>query len=241
MTDLFAEVTNRIVAKEVKGGATGKVLKASYTKPFIAHASIGPSCAIASMRDGKLEVWTHSQGIFNLRHELAVVLGLSIDSIVVNHAEGAGCYGHNGADDAALDAALLARAANGRPVKLQWSREDEFIGATTRHQMTTKIKVGARKDGTLTAIDWQVISNTGAYGNHGGETLAAAMASPMAAYRCDNKRGVGRAVYTNMVPGGGFRGRLRSASILVVASLDAHVREGRIPDRFECRHRTTPK
>jgi CO/xanthine dehydrogenase Mo-binding subunit len=75
---------------------------------------------------GKLEVWTHSQGIFGLRHELSVVLGISQDHIVVTHAEGAGCYGHNGADDAALDAALLARAAGGRPVKLQWMREDEF-------------------------------------------------------------------------------------------------------------------
>jgi CO/xanthine dehydrogenase Mo-binding subunit len=71
-------------------------------------------------------VWTHSQGIWGLRHELSVVLGIPQESITVTHAEGAGCYGHNGADDAALDAALLARAAGGRPVKLQWMREDEF-------------------------------------------------------------------------------------------------------------------
>ena len=91
-------------------------------------------------------------------------------------------------------------------MKWEWTREEEFIGATTRHQMTTKVKIGARKDGTLTALDVQVVSNTGAYGNHASETLAAAMASPIAAYRCDNKKGVGHVVYTNMIPGGGFRG-----------------------------------
>ena len=95
---------------------------------------------------------------------------------------------------------------DGRPVKWEWTREDEFIGATTRHQMTTKVKIGAKKDGTLTALDVQVVSNTGAYGNHASETLAAAMASPFAAYRCANKKGIGRVVYTNMIPGGGFRG-----------------------------------
>ena len=94
----------------------------------------------------------------------------------------------------------------GRPVKWEWTREEEFIGATTRHQMTTKVKIGAKKDGTLTALDVHVVSNTGAYGNHASETLAAAMASPFAAYRCANKKGIGHVVYTNMIPGGGFRG-----------------------------------
>jgi CO/xanthine dehydrogenase Mo-binding subunit len=94
----------------------------------------------------------------------------------------------------------------GRPVKWEWTREEEFIGATTRHQMTTRVKIGAKKDGTLTALDVHVVSNTGAYGNHASETLGAAMASPFAAYRCDNKKGIGRVVYTNMIPGGGFRG-----------------------------------
>ncbi len=124
---LRKNVTERVITKEARSEVRGeKTLKASYTKPFIAHASIGPSCAIARMKDGKLEVWTHSQGIFGLRHELSIVLNLPVESIVVTHAEGAGCYGHNGADDVALDAALLARAANGRPVRLQWTREDEF-------------------------------------------------------------------------------------------------------------------
>src|SRR5437867_13239340 len=78
------------------------------------------------MHGEKLEVWSHSQGIFGLRRELAMVLRMQEEHVVVRHAEGAGCYGHNGADDVALDAALLARAADSRPVRLQWTREDEF-------------------------------------------------------------------------------------------------------------------
>lgn len=104
------------------------------------------------------------------------------------------------------DLPLFAAMKLGRPVKWEWTREEEFIGATTRHQMTTKVRLGAKRDGTLTAIDIRVVSNTGAYGNHGSETLAAAIGSPMALYRCANKKAVGYAVYTNMVPGGGFRG-----------------------------------
>ena len=72
--------------------------------------------------------------------------------------------------------------------------------------MTTRVKLGAKRDGTLTAIQVRVVSNTGAYGGHGGETLAAALASPLTMYRCPNKKADGYAVYTNMVPGGGFRG-----------------------------------
>src|SRR6185436_13611380 len=110
---LRQNVAERQIAKETpspEAKAKGvKQLKASYTKPAISHGSIGPSCAIARWEGGKLEVWTHSQGIFGLRQELAMILRMDEKDIVVNHAEGAGCYGHNGADDVALDAALLAR------------------------------------------------------------------------------------------------------------------------------------
>jgi CO/xanthine dehydrogenase Mo-binding subunit len=102
-------------------------LEARYTRPFQAHGSIGPSCAVAQWESGKLRVWTHSQGVYPLRNDLAQVFGVDVKEIRCTHAEGAGCYGHNGADDVALDAALLARATAGRPVKLQWMRDDEFL------------------------------------------------------------------------------------------------------------------
>ena len=99
--------------------------RSSFSKPFLAHGSIGPSCAVAQLDGELLTVWSHTQGPFPLRSALARVLERDEESLRVVHMEGAGCYGHNGADDAALDAALLARAVPGRPVRVQWSREDE--------------------------------------------------------------------------------------------------------------------
>ena len=103
-----------------------RALSAQFTKPFIAHAALGPSCAVALLEGGRYTIWSHTQGIHPLRHELARVLGVERESVRVVHLDGAGCYGHNGADDVALDAALLARAVPGRPVRAQWMRDDEF-------------------------------------------------------------------------------------------------------------------
>ena len=89
------------------------------------HGSIGPSCAVALFEDDGVTVWTHSQGVYPLRAALAELLRLPPDKVRCIHAEGSGCYGHNGADDVAADAALLARAVPGRPVRVQWMREQE--------------------------------------------------------------------------------------------------------------------
>jgi nicotinate dehydrogenase subunit B len=109
-----------------KAGAGTRTVRRQYTRPYIAHASIAPSCAMAQWSGDSVRVWTHSQGVYLLRADLALVLKLPADNITVEHMEGAGCYGHNAADDVALDAVLLARAAGGRPVRLQWSRADEM-------------------------------------------------------------------------------------------------------------------
>ncbi len=100
-------------------------LRATYSKPFHLHASIGPSAAVARFDGGRLEVWSHSQGVEILRLTLAEVLRLDPDDVAVTHVEGAGCYGHNGADDVALDAALVAVAEPGVAVSVKWSRGDE--------------------------------------------------------------------------------------------------------------------
>jgi CO/xanthine dehydrogenase Mo-binding subunit len=154
---LKQHVAERIISKEKIDSAAAargaKRIKASYTKPYIAHASIGPSCALARWTGGKLELWTHSQGIFGLRQDLGKILGMREEDIVVTHAEGAGCYGHNGADDVALDAALLARAANGRPVRLQWMREDEFAWEPYGAAMAFELE--AALDGSGTIVSWR--------------------------------------------------------------------------------------
>ena len=111
--------------------------EAVFTKPFIAHASLMPSCALARWTGQRLDIWTHSQGPYNLRADLALVFPDA--DIVVHHAEGAGCYGHNAADDVALDAALIARAC-GAPVRVLWSRRDELIRAPLGSAMAMRVR-----------------------------------------------------------------------------------------------------
>ena len=104
--------------------AGGKSLKASYDFAIHTHGSIGPSCAIAQFKDGKLTSWSASQATHNLRKQLAQMFALAPEDVHCLYVDGAGCYGRNGHEDAAADAALLAKAA-GRPVRVQWSRADE--------------------------------------------------------------------------------------------------------------------
>jgi CO/xanthine dehydrogenase Mo-binding subunit len=136
-----------------------RTLKASYTRPYIAHGSIGPSCALAQLHDSGMRVWTHSQGIFNLRRDLALALGLAEDKIVVQHVQGAGCYGHNGADDVAFDAARLARAADGRPVRVQWSRADELAWAPFGPAMAIEIEADLDDAGAIGGWRHSIWSN----------------------------------------------------------------------------------
>jgi nicotinate dehydrogenase subunit B len=119
--------------------------RASYSRPYLAHTSIGPSCALAEWRENRLSVWSHTQGPFFLRDNLARALNLETEQIDVIHTMGAGCYGHNGADDVALDAALLARSVIA-PVLVRWSRTDELtwspFGAPMRVQLAASLKDG---------------------------------------------------------------------------------------------------
>jgi nicotinate dehydrogenase subunit B len=151
--------TSVVSEKQAAVPAGARVIEATYTKPYTAHASIGPSCAVAELKDGKLTVWTHSQGVFPLKRDLVKALKLDAGAVRCIHVEGSGCYGHNGADDVALDAALLARAAAGRPVRLQWMRDDEF--AWEPYGPAMRMRAKAALDGGR-IVDWtyEVFSNT---------------------------------------------------------------------------------
>ncbi len=142
---------------------------ARYHRPYLAHGSIGPSAAVAlAHTDGRLEVWSHSQGVHALRRELAAALGLPVDRVVVRHVEGAGCYGHNGADDAAMDAALLAQAVPGRPVHLVWSRADELSWAPFGPAAVVEIAADRDDDGGV--VDWRHEIWSGSYMGRPGTT-----------------------------------------------------------------------
>jgi nicotinate dehydrogenase subunit B len=125
----------------------------------MAHASIGPSCSVAQLESGKLTVWTHTQGVFPLRATMAKALDMPPAAIRCIHVEGSGCYGHNGADDVALDAALLARATAGRPVRVQWMRDDEFMWEPLGAAMVMRARA-ALKDGRIVDWSYDVWSNT---------------------------------------------------------------------------------
>jgi CO/xanthine dehydrogenase Mo-binding subunit len=135
------------------------VRTAEYTRPFLAHASMAPSCAVARWDGDQVTAWSHSQGVFALRDALAAGLRLDPAQVTVHHAEGAGAYGHNGADDAALDAVLLARAVPGRPVRVLWSREDEMSWAPLGSAMLARLSAGLDDRGRIVTWRQDVWSN----------------------------------------------------------------------------------
>lgn len=131
----------------------GRSFAASYARPYLAHGSIGPSCGVARFDGTRLEVWTHAQGVYPLRKDLALMLGLAPEAITVSHVPGAGCYGHNGADDAAADAALLAQAVPGHPVQVLWSRADEFTQSPVGAAMAVDLRATVDAQGRI--VDWE--------------------------------------------------------------------------------------
>lgn len=144
-----------IVNEKTADSAAGLVKKTvlEFTRPFTAHASIGTVTAVAQWEGDALNVWTHSQGVYNLRADLALVFAMPEDRIIVEHAEGAGCYGHNGADDVALDAALLARACPGEKLRVVWSREEELAWAPFSPAMLVRIE--AETDSAGSIVNWR--------------------------------------------------------------------------------------
>jgi CO/xanthine dehydrogenase Mo-binding subunit len=134
-------------------GATpgARTHRAEYRRGFQAHASIGASCSLAKFEDGKLTVWSHAQGPFPLRGDLARSLRMPEAAIRVIHAQGSGCYGHNGADDVALDAALLARAMPGRTIRVHWTHEEEMVWEPWGSAMVVRLEAGMATDGAITS------------------------------------------------------------------------------------------
>ncbi len=147
------------VADDAVGPAPGTTLRASYSRPFLAHASMAPSCGVARWDpDGRLSVWSHSQGIHRLRDAAAQALGLDPALVTVEHVQGAGCYGHNAADDAAFDAVLLARTVPGRPVQVQWTRRDELAWSPFGSAMVADVEAGVDGTGRITSWTYDVWS-----------------------------------------------------------------------------------
>ena len=150
----------RAAATGIRTAPVAQTLHVRYTKPYLTHGSIGPSCALALFENDKLTVWTHTQGVFPLRGGLAEMLSLPLENVRCIHVEGSGCYGHNGADDVAADAALIAVRMAGRPIRVQWMREQEHTWEPFGPAMTTDITASLDASGAI--VDWQceIWSNT---------------------------------------------------------------------------------
>jgi nicotinate dehydrogenase subunit B len=159
-----------------------KTIEASYTRPYQSHGSIGPSCAVAQFTDGAMTVWTHTQGVYPDRAGIAQMLKMPPASVRLIHVEGSGCYGHNGADDAAADAALIARAMPGVSVRVQWMREQEHAWEPYGPAMVTKLKASLDEAGMIAGWNFEVWSNTHSMRPGGAGCMLAAqhMAQPIA-------------------------------------------------------------
>jgi len=205
----------RNIAGEIHGGigdvdagfAEADVIhEGTYFTPRTQHSHLETHAAIGWIDDhGTLNLRASTQVPFLTSKELARVFGLDGRKVRVFCERVGGGFG--GKQEMLVeDVVALATLKLKRPVKLEFTRQEQFIAATTRHPMRVSVKVGARRDGTLTAIQMRVVSNTGAYGNHGSAVLEHACSESIAVYRCPNKKVDGFAVYTNTVPAGGFRG-----------------------------------
>ena len=137
-----------------------RILEAQYHRPYQLHGAIGPACAVARYENGALTVWTHSQGVYPLRGALAELMSLAPEKVHCIHMEGSGCYGHNAADDVAADAALIARALPGKPVRVQWMREDEHAWEPYGPAMITKVRAALDPAGRVAGWQYDVWSNT---------------------------------------------------------------------------------
>ncbi|WP_265516816.1 molybdopterin cofactor-binding domain-containing protein [Nitratireductor luteus] len=158
--DLLASATELETMAEAGdlARAGNRKVVAEFSRPFLAHASIGTCCALALWQDGTLTVWSHAQGPYQLRAGLAQALNLDEAAIDVIHKPAAGCYGHNGADDVAFEVALLARACPGRPVRLAWRRVDELTRGSLAPAMTSRAEITLSDGGEIAAMSLDIVS-----------------------------------------------------------------------------------
>lgn len=168
--------TQRVAEKgDVSALDNNHTLKAGYFKPYIMHGSLGPSCAVARYDDGKLDIWSHSQGVYPLRETLAALLHIPATNIHIKGTPGSGCYGHNGADDVAAEAALLAVSNPGKHIRVQWSREDEHGWEPYGSAMLMDLEAIVQNTGKIT--HWRYALHSDTHGTRPGGNPANLLAA----------------------------------------------------------------
>ncbi|MGW3205727.1 molybdopterin-dependent oxidoreductase [Streptomyces sp. NPDC001135] len=215
--------------------AADVIHEGTYFSPRVQHAHLETHGSIAWMEDGRLNVRTSSQSPSIAKVKLEYLFALRPDQVRVFCKRVGGGFGGK-QEVIAEDLVALATLDTGRPTCLEYTREEEFTTASPRHPMTLTVKLGAKADGTLTAFQVRNVSNTGAYGNHGGETVYAGGAAVMI-YRCPHKKYDAYSVYTNTVPSGALRGYgMTQPAFAVESAMDELARALHI-DPLELRRR----
>jgi Aerobic-type carbon monoxide dehydrogenase, large subunit CoxL/CutL homologs len=204
--NVFIKIESEVGDVEKGFAEADAVYEGTYYTNKIQHAHMETHGSIVWRgEDGRIHVRTSTQAPHLTKNKLAYLFSMFPHQIHVFTERVGGGFGGK-QELLSEDLCMLAALKTGRPVKWEFTRTEEFTSTVSRHPMKITIKLGAKKDGTLTAMQIRNVSNTGAYGNHAGEVLASSLGSAMATYRCSNKKGVGYAVYTNTVPSGAFRG-----------------------------------
>jgi putative selenate reductase molybdopterin-binding subunit len=235
--NIVAEVHGHIGDVDTGFAAAARVYEGTYHSQRVQHSHLETHCAIGWLEaDGRLHIRTSTQTPYLTRNALCDVLDLPTDRVRVFCERVGGGFG--GKQEMLVeDIVALAVLKTGRPVKLELTREEQFVATTTRHPMQVRVKVGAAADGRLTAIHLDLVSNTGAYGNHGAGVMYHACGESLGVYRCDNKKVDAVAVYTHTVPAGAFRGYGMSQAAFAVESAMDELARALGLDPFEFRRR----
>ncbi|TXN74977.1 molybdopterin-dependent oxidoreductase [Methylobacterium sp. WL18] len=216
--NLAAEVHGQIGDVEAGFAEADVVYAETFRSQRVQHVALETHGTVGWRDpDGRLTLRTSSQVPFLTRDALCDLFGLERDAVRVLCGRVGGGFGGK-QEMLTEDLVTLAILRTGRPVVWELTREEQFIATTTRHPMQVAVKVGTRRDGRLTAISLNVLSDTGAYGNHAGGVIHHGCNEVLAAYKCPNKRVDGRAVFTNTVPSGAFRGYGLSQTIFALES-----------------------
>jgi putative selenate reductase molybdopterin-binding subunit len=227
-----------VAAALAKSAAT---YEGTFTTQRVQHAALETHGGLAWVdAEGRLNVRCSTQVPFLTRRALAEILDLPLEKVRVFCERVGGGFG--GKQEMFVEDILaLAALKTGRPVKLELTREEQFISTSTRHPMRVTVKAGADEDGKLTALQLEVLSNTGAYGNHAPAVLFHACGECIGVYNCSNKKVDAVVAYTNTVPAGAFRGYgLPQTLFAVEAAIDELAKQLGI-NPFEMRRRNIIK
>jgi CO/xanthine dehydrogenase Mo-binding subunit/aerobic-type carbon monoxide dehydrogenase small subunit (CoxS/CutS family) len=240
--NIVGEIHSHVGDVEAGFAQADVLCEGTYVTQRVQHAHLETHCAIGWFDEAhRLNIRSSTQTPFLTRRALAGIFGLDPAKVRVFCERMGGGFGAK-QEMLVEDIVTLAVLKIGQPVKLEFTREEQFIASTTRHPMRVRIKAGARRDGRLTALEMQVVSNTGAYGNHGFAVLNHACGESISVYNCDNKKIDAVVVYTNTVPAGAFRGYgLPQTNFAVESAMDDLARKlGMNPIVFRERNMVHP-